>query len=143
MTNLKRSFFGTVIYLATIFVLAQTDYAGRPIINFASYFYLVVMIAMPLTLFLPSISRISVYVPLAFWAGGYFLLLRVLNRRLSTNSSDLSTIALEFILLETGVWFAHQLSRQVSYAESIMAALALRAFPNRARDIDSESQRIR
>ena len=38
MTNLKRSFFGAAIYLAMIFVLGQMDYAGRPIINFASYF---------------------------------------------------------------------------------------------------------
>jgi GGDEF domain-containing protein len=143
MSNLKRSFFGAVIYLALIFVLAETDYTGRPIINFASYFYLAVMIAMPLTLFFPSISKMPVYVPLALWAGVYILLLQFLNRRLSTNASDFATISLEFILLEAGVWFAHQLSKQISYVESIMAGLALRAFPNRARDIDAESQKIR
>jgi GGDEF domain-containing protein len=42
-----------------------------------------------------------------------------------------------------GVWFAHQLALQISHAESIMDALALSAFPNRARDIDSENQRIK
>jgi len=143
MTNLKRSFFGAAIYLALIFVLGQSDYTGRPIINFASYFYLAVMIAMPVTLFFPSVSRIPVYVPLVVWAGVYILLLEILNRSLSTTSNDFSIIALEFILLEVGVWFAYQLSRQISYAESIMAALALNAFPNRARDIDSENQRIK
>jgi GGDEF domain-containing protein len=143
MTNLKRSFFGAAIYLALIFVLGQADYTGRPIINFASYFYLAVLIAMPVTLFFPSISRVPVYVPLAVWAGVYILLLKVLNRSLSTTSNDFSIIVLEFILLEVGVWFAYQLSMQISYAESIMAALALNAFPNRARDIDSENQRIK
>ena len=143
MTNLKRSFFGAAIYLAVIFVLGQADYADRPIINFVNYFYLAVLVAMPLTLFFPSISRVSVFVPLGVWAGVYFVLLLTIDRRLSTNSNEISIIVLEFILLEAGVWFAHQLALQISHAESIMDALALNAFPNRARDIDSENQRIK
>jgi GGDEF domain-containing protein len=129
--------------LAVIFVLAQADYADRPIINFANYFYLAVMVAVPVTLFFPSISRISVLVPMGLWAGVYLLLLQTLNRKLSTPSTEVSIIVLEFILLEAGIWSIHQLAVQVSQAESIMAALALSAFPNRARDIDSENQRIK
>ena len=37
----------------------------------------------------------------------------------------------------------HQLALQISHAELIMDALALSAFPNRARDIDAENQRIK
>lgn len=143
MTNLKRSFFGAAVYLAVIFVLGQADYAGRPFINFANYFYLAVLAAMPLTLFFPRISRISVYVPLLFWAAAYLVPLQLINRNYSANKGELAVIALEFMLLEVGVWFAHQLASQISHAESIMDALALSAFPNRARDIDSESQRIK
>ncbi len=143
MTNLKRSFFGAAIYLALIFVLGQFDYAGHPIINFASYFYLAVMVAIPFTLFFPSISRVSVYVPLFVWAVVYLLLLQVINRNYSANKGELPVVVLEFILLEVGVWFAHQLALQISHAESVMDALALSAFPNRARDIESESQRIK
>ncbi len=143
MTNLKRSFFGAAIYLALIFVLGQFDYAGHPIINFASYFYLAVMVAIPVTLFFPSISRVSVYVPLFVWAVVYLLLLQVINRNYSANKGELPVVVLEFILLEVGVWFAHQLALQISHAESVMDALALSAFPNRARDIESESQRIK
>jgi hypothetical protein len=143
MTNLKRSFFGAAIYLAVIFVLGQADYADRPIINFANYFYVAVMVAMPLTLFFPSISRVSVFVPLGVWAGVYLVLLQTLDRRFSTNSKEFSIIVLEFILLEAGVWFTHQLALQISHAESIMDALALSAFPNRAHNIDSENQRIK
>src|SRR6266540_1989447 len=130
MTNLKRSFFGAAIYLALIFVLGQSDYAGRPIINFASYFYLAVMVAIPLTLFFPSVSRVSVYVPLLVWAGVYIVLLQVINRNYSANKGELPVIVLEFILLEAGVWFAHRLALQIGHAESIMDALALSAFPN-------------
>jgi hypothetical protein len=143
MTNLKRSFFWAAIYLALIFVLGQADYAGRPIINFASYFYLAVIVAVPVTLFFPSISRVSVYVPLLVWAGVYLVLLQIINRNYSANQGELPVIVLEFLLLEGGVWFAHQLALQISHAESVMDALALSAFPNRANDIDSENQRIK
>jgi len=143
MTNLKRSFFWAAIYLALIFVLGQADYAGRPIINFASYFFLAVIVAVPVTLFFPSISRVSVYVPLLIWAGVYLVLLQIINRSNSANAGELPVIVLEFLLLEGGVWFAHQLAMQISHAESVMDALALSAFPNRANDIDSENQRIK
>ena len=143
MTNLKRSFFGAAVYLAVIFVLGQADYADRPLINFANYFYLAVLVAMPLTLFFPKISRISVYVPLLFWALVYIVLLQLINRNYSANKGELPVVALEFMMLEVGVWFSHQLALQISHAESIMDALAMSAFPNRARDIESENQRIK
>jgi Ca2+/Na+ antiporter len=143
MTNLKRSIFGAAIYLALIFVLGQTDYADRPIVNFANYFYLAVIVALPLTLFFPKISRVSVYLPMFFWAGVYLVLLQVINRNYSANKGELPVIVLEFMLLEIGVWFAHQLALQIGHAESIMDALAMSAFPNRAHDIDSENKRIK
>src|SRR5512144_590450 len=125
MTNLKRSFFGAAIYLALIFVLGQADYANHPIINFANYFYVTVIVALPLTLFFPSISRVSVYIPLSVWAGVYLVLVQLINRNYSANKGQLSVVVLEFILLELGVWFAYQLASQISHAESIMDALAL------------------
>jgi GGDEF domain-containing protein len=143
MTNLKRSFFWAAFYLAVIFVLGQTDYSGRPIINFASYFYLAVILAVPITLFFPSISRVSSIVPLSVWAGVYLVLLQIIDRNLSANAGEFSVIVLEFVLLEAGVWFAYQLAAQLSHAESIMDALALSAFPNRAHDIEAENQRIK
>lgn len=143
MTNLKRSFFWAAIYLAVIFILAQTDYVSSPIIDFASYFYLTVMVAVPVTLFFPSISRAPVYVPLLVWAGVYLVLLQTIDRSVSAKAGEYSVIVLEFVLLEVGVWFSHQLAVQISHAESVMDALALSAFPNRAHDIDSENQRIK
>lgn len=143
MTNLKRSFFGAAIYLALIFVLGQMDYADRPIINFANYFYLAVIVAIPLTLFFPRVSRVSVNIPLAFWAAVYLILLQVINRNYSANKGELSVIVLEFILLELGVWFSHQLALQINHAESIMDSLAMSAFPSRSRELDSENQRIK
>ena len=143
MTNLKRAFFWAAIYMGVVFVLGQADYTGRPIINFASYFYLSVLIAVPVTLFFPSISRVPSYIPLLAWAGFYLVLLQIIDRDLSADPSEFAVIILEFVLLEAGVWFAHQLAMQIGHAESIMDALALSAFPNRAHNIEEESQRIK
>ena len=144
VTNLRRSFFWAALYLALILVLGQADYIGRPIINFASYFYVVAMIGVPLTLFFPRISRVSTKVPLAFWAGVYVLLLLFIDRGLSTTSDEeLAVIVLEFVLLEAGIWLAHQLALQINHAESVMDELAVDAFPHRAEQLDESSQRVK
>ena len=143
MTNLKRSFFWIVFYLGVIFIFAQTDYLSNPIIDFASYFYIAVMVAIPVTLFFPSISRASVYVPILVWAGVYMVLLQTVDRSRSAVDGEFSVIVLEFLLLEVGVWLVYQLAAQIGHAESLMDALALSAFPNRANDIDAEEKRIK
>jgi len=126
-----------------VFALGQADYLGRPIINFASYFYLVAMIAVPLTLFFPFVTRVSAVVPLAIWAGIYIILSLLINRSYTTNAQDYSVIVLEFILLEIGIWFAHQLASQITHTESVMDELALDAFPHRSQGLDEGSERVK
>jgi GGDEF domain-containing protein len=143
VTNLRRYFLWSALYLALVFVMGQADYLGRPIINFASYFYLVAMIGVPVTLFFPSVTRVSTTVPLAVWAVVYVILTLVIDRGRTTTSNDLSVIVLEFMLLEIGIWFAHQLAHQISHAESVMDELATDAFPHRAEELDESSQRVK
>ncbi len=143
MINVKRSIFWASLYLLVVFVLAQADYFDRPIINFASYFYLMVMIAIPVTLFFPSIARAPVYVPLLVWGGIYLILLQVLDRSQSAEALDFAVIVVEFILLELGVWLMYRLAVDMHNAETLMDSLALGAFPSRARDIDVENRQIK
>jgi hypothetical protein len=143
VTNLRRSFFWAALFLALILVLGQADYIGKPIINFASYFYVVAMIGVPLTLFFPGVTQVSTRVPLLVWAAIYFLLLLFIDRHLTTTSNDLSIVVLEFVLLETGIWLAHQLAQQINHAESIMDELAIGAFPHRAQELDEASNRVK
>jgi hypothetical protein len=131
------------LYLALILVLGQADYIGKPIINFASYFYVVAMISVPVTLFFPGVTRVSTKIPLLVWAGIYFLLLLFIDRHMTTTSSDLSIMVLEVVLLETGVWLAHQLAQQINHAESTMDELAVGAFPQRAQELDGASNRVK
>jgi GGDEF domain-containing protein len=143
MNTLKLTLFWVTLYIAAIFVLGLSDNVDRPIVNFASYFYLTVLIAFPLTIFFPSISKISPYVPMLVWAGIYMLILQVVDRTNSTETIEFSVIVLEVLLLELGIWLAHRLAIQISQAESFLEALALGAFPSRVRGIDQEQDQIK
>src|SRR5690349_9195398 len=110
MSALKRSIFGLAIYLAAILVLAQFDYSDSPIIDFAKYFYFIVLIAIPVTIFFPFTTKMNVIVPMVIWGSVYFVALQTLDRRESAPNTTFSIILLEFILLMIGVWMAYQLA---------------------------------
>lgn len=143
MTYLRRYFIWTALYLAMIFILGQADYLDVPIINFASYFYVLAMIAVPVTVFFPGITRVSTAVPMGIGAALYISLTMFINRSLTTTSRDLSVVVLEFILLQIGIWLAHQVAQQINHAESLMDELAIGAFPHRSQELDEASQRVK
>lgn len=143
MTNLRRYFLWCALYLALIFALGQADYLSRPLINFASYFYLMAMIGVPATLFFPHITRVPAAVPMGISAGVYAILSFIINRGRSTTSSDFSVIVLEFLLLEFGIWLAYRMAEQITHAESVIDELAIEAFPHRAQELDEGSHRVR
>jgi hypothetical protein len=143
MSALKRSIFGLAIYLGAILVLAQFDYSDSPIIDFAKYFYFIVMIAIPTTIFFPLASKINVVFPIVIWGSVYFVVLQTLDRTESAPNSTFPIILLEFILLIIGVWMAFQLADGIGHAESIMDAMSLSAFPNRTQNIGEATERIK
>jgi GGDEF domain-containing protein len=143
MNKLKFTLFWATLYIAVVFIFGLSDNVDRPVINFASYFYLAVLVAFPVTLFFPSISNVSPYIPMLIWAGIYMVILQVIDRSASTDDIEFAVIVLEFLLLELGVWFAHRLAVQIGQAESIMDTLALGAFPSRARSVEQEHQQIK
>ena len=143
MTNLRRYFLWCALYLALVFGLGQADYLSKPLINFASYFYLMAMIGVPATLFFPHITRVSAVVPMVISACVYAILSFIINRGRTTTSSDFSVIVLEFLLLELGIWLAYRLAEQIAHAESVIDELAVEAFPHRAQELDEGGQRVR
>ena len=143
MSVFKRSIFGLAIYLGAILVLAQFDYSDSPIIDFAKYFYLIVMIAIPATIFFPMASKVNVIFPIVIWGSVYFVALQTLDRTESAPNTTFPIILLEFILLVIGVWMAYQLADGIGHAESIMDAMSLSAFPNRTQNIGQATERIK
>lgn len=143
MSSLRQSIFLVATYLAAIFVLAQFDYTNSPIIDFAKYFYFAVMVAVPVTIFFPKITKVSVVIPMILWGSIYFVLLQMLDRSVSVPNSTFAIVLLEFVLVLLGVWLGYQLADGISHAESILDAMAISAFPNRVQDIHEASRQIK
>jgi len=141
VTNLKRSFFWIAFYLLIVLVLAQLDRSDTPVINFAAYFYLVSIFVVPVMIFLPSLHKVSVVVPMIFWGAIYFALLRLIPRY--TGSSNVEVIVLEIVILEIGVWLSYQLAVGIARSESLMDVLAQSTFPHRAIEMDTASEQIK
>jgi hypothetical protein len=143
MSSLRQSIFLLATYLAAVFILAQFDFSDSPIIDFAKYFYFAVMVAVPATVFFPSITKENVVVPVIIWGSIYFVMLQMLDRTISAPNSTFAIILLEFVLLLLGVWIAYQLAYGISHAESILEAMAISAYPNRVQDVHEASRQIK
>lgn len=143
MSKFKQSIFFVALYLAVVFVLAQFDYTDSPIIDFAKYFYFMVMVAVPATIFFPYISKVPVLVPVVVWGSIYFVMLQVLDRSVSAPNTTFPIILLEFVLVLLGVWLAYQLALGISHAESLLDTMALSAFPNRTQSIQDAARQIK
>lgn len=141
MTNLKKSLFWIAFYLFTMLVLGQLDRSDTPVINFVAYFYLAAIFIVPVMIFVPSLHKVSVVVPMVFLGAIYFALLRIIDR--STGSMNVEVIVLEFVLLEVGVWLSYRLAVAVEGSESLMDILAQGTFPYRALELDAASEQIK
>ena len=142
MSNLKRSLFWVAFYLVIIFFLGQLDRVDRPIINLANYFYVLVFVAVPCMVLIPSFYRAPQFVSMIFWASIYFGLSRVFDRALSA-PSNFETIFTEVVLLELGVWLSYQLAVDLAHSESLVDTMAQSAFPNQAIEMEEASNLLR
>jgi hypothetical protein len=142
VTNLKKSFFWISFYLLIILVLAQLDRSGTPIINFAAYFYLLAIFLVPVMIFVPSLHKISVVIPMLFWGAIDFALFHLADRA-RTGSMNVEVIVLEIVVLEVGVWLSYQLAVGIAHSESLMDVLAQGTFPHRAIEMDKASEQIK
>ena len=141
LTNLKKSFFWIAFYLLIVLVLAQLDRSDTPVINFASYFYLVAIFLVPVMIFVPSLHKVPLVVPMIFWGAIYFALLRIIPRY--TGSGDVEVIVLEIVILEIGVWVSYQLAVGIERSESLMDVLAQGTFPHRAIEMNAATELIK
>ena len=142
MTNLKRSFFWIAFYLLLILVLGQLDRSDTPIINFAAYFYIAAIVVVPVMIFVPSLHKVSVVVPMFFWGAMYFALLKLIDRS-HTGSMNVEVIVLEIVILELGVWLSYQLAVGIERSESLMDILAQGTFPHRAIELEFASEQLK
>lgn len=142
MSNLKKSFFWIAFYLLIVLALAQLDRSDTPVINFASYFYLLAIFLVPVMIFVPSLHKVSVVLPMFFWGAIYFALFQLIDRGL-TASMNVEVIVLEIVILGVGVWLSYQLATGIAQSESLMEVLAKGTFPHRAIELENAHEQIR
>jgi hypothetical protein len=142
VTDLRKSFFGVAFYLLVVLVFGLLDGIDKPVINFASFFYIVALIGVAVMVFVPSLHKVTVVVPMIFWGAVYFALLSLIDRSL-TASENIEVVLLEIVVLETGVWLGYQLSVAIERSESLMDILAQGTFPHRAVDMEKASELIK
>lgn len=142
MSNSKKSLFWIAFYLFVVLVLGQLDRSDTPVINFAAYFYLTAIFIVPVMIFVPSLHKVSVVVPMFFWGAIYFALLRIIDRS-GTGSVNVEVVVLEIVFLEIGVWLSYQLAVAIESSESLMDILAQGTFPHRAIELEAASEKIK
>ncbi len=142
MRSLRRSLFWVAFYLAIIFILGQLDRVDRPIINLASYFYILVFVVVSCVVLIPFFHRAPNFISMIFWASVYLALSRIVDRSLSAPSS-FESIFTEVVLLELGVWLSYQLAVDLANSESLIDTMAFGAFPSQAIDFEDALVSIR
>jgi hypothetical protein len=123
-------------------VFGLLDSTDRAVINFASYFYIAALIGVAVMVFVPSLHKVPVVVPMIFWGAVYFALLSLIDRSL-TASENIEVVLLEIVVLEAGVWLGYQLAVAIDSSESLMDILAQGTFPHRAVDMEKASELIK
>lgn len=142
MSNVKRSLFWVAFYLIIVFFLGQLDLVDRPVINLASYFYILIFIVVPCVVLIPAFYRAPQFITMIFWASVYFGLSRIIDRS-KTAPDSLETIFVEVALLEIGVWLAYRFALDLARSESLIDTMAQSAFPNQATELEDATYLIR
>jgi len=96
----------------------------------------------PVMIFVPSLHKVPVVVPMIFWGAIYFGLSQIIDRA-RTGSLDVEVTVLEIVILEVGVWLSYQLAVGIERSESLMDVLAQGTFPHRAIEMDAASDQIK
>lgn len=140
MTDLKKNFSLLVIYLLVVFSLGHIPFQGETIIDFQIDFYVIMAVAIIVTLTIPGFRSLSIYTSLILWG-----LVSVVSSLLffppqGTGFGGLWLISCLFI--EVAVWVTHHLNQSLDAVEALVQGLANRTYPNRTINIKEAEERI-
>jgi GGDEF domain-containing protein len=141
MTNLKNSIAFLFFYLLLIFGVAQVNYIEQNIINFAPVFFVLIALAVLMGLYIPSISRFSVYIYLFLWAVLY-ILVWLFYWRFQEHPSNFQVLGLQFILVLISAGLAFDVGRHLDAMNNLFEGLSATTYPNRTLEIQKAEDRI-
>ncbi len=141
MSNLKNSIAFLFFYLLLIFGVAQVNYIEQNVVNFEPAFFILIALAVLAGLYIPTMSRVSIYVYLVLWTIIYGLVW-VFYWRLQENPSNFQVLGIQLILVMISAGLAFDVGRHLESINILFEGLSTTTYPNRTFEIQKAQDRI-
>jgi len=144
MGSIKRQVVLVLIYIVVVFGLERLDIGAPGMLNIHPFAYVLIVLAIILTIIIPQLRRASVYVLIPLWGGIYLVLWSLIVGQLSSFTVDKLQVAIiELVLVTTGVLLAHGLARHIAQVEDTIESLAFGEIPGRAAFLEDAAEAIK
>ena len=144
MSGLKRQIVLLLLFLVGVFSLERLDFGTPDTLNLHPYAYVLIILAMILTIIVPQLRHTSVYVLLILWGGIYWVIWWLISFQNKPLTSALLQITIiELMLIATGVLIVHGLARHVNELEDTIESIAFGEIPGRAPCIEDAIEAIK
>jgi GGDEF domain-containing protein len=121
MTSLRKSILFILIHLTIVFNLERLDVNGQDVIDIQSFVYVVIIVAVLVTLVSRLLQRYSIYIGVFFWACVYIALkLFVFSSRPLLSGVYLYLTITELSLLTISIFLAYNLARSLTEFENVI-----------------------
>ena len=144
MGSIKRQVVLVLIYIVAVFSLERLDIGAPGAFNLHPFAYILVVLAMILTIIIPQLRRASIYLLIPLWGGVYLVLWSLILGQFSSFTIDkLQGAIIELVLVTTGVLLAHGLARHITQVEDTIESLAFGEIPGRATCLEDAAEAIK
>jgi len=144
MGSIKRQVVLVLIYVVAVFSLERLDIGSPGAFNLHPFAYILVVLAMILTIIIPQLRRASIYLLIPLWGGVYLVLWSLILGQFSSFTIDKLQVAIiELVLVTTGVLLAHGLARHITQVEDTIESLAFGEIPGRATCLEDAAEAIK
>ena len=141
MTNLKNSIAFLFVYLILVFGVAQVNYIEQNILNFEPVFFVLIALAVLAGFYLPSVTRLSIYAYLLFWAVVYGLIWWF-YWRIQEHPSNIQILGIQLILVTISAGLAFDVGLHLKAMNNLFEGLSVTTYPNRTLEIQKAEDRI-
>jgi len=144
MGSIKRQVVLVLIYLVAVFGLERLDFGVPGMLNLHPFVYVLIVLAMIVTIIIPQLRRASIYIVLSLWAGIYLVVWSLFVGQFSSFTYEKLQVAIiELVLVTTGVLLAHGLARHITQVEDTIESLAFGEIPGRATCLEDAVEAIK
>jgi len=144
MGSIKRQVVLVLIYIVVVFGLERLDIGALGTFNLHPFAYVLIVLALVLTIIIPQLRRASIYLLIPLWGGIYLILWSLFLGQFSSFTYDKLQVAIiELVLVTTGVLLAQGLARHITQVEDTIESLAFGEIPGRATCLEDAAEAIK